>query len=85
MIIFSASEIYNSDIWPRGLILGTAIVRVGDYIGTYADDTDETTGYPVPLADGNSSIEDDQDRDELNAILKELGFYTETEFPKCCV
>ena len=79
MIMFLATDIYDSDLWPHGLLVGTAIVRVGDYIGKYADDADETTGYPVLLADGCSSVDGGQDRDELRATLKELGFYTVTD------
>ena len=79
MIMFFANDIYDSDLWPQGLLLGSAIVRVGDYIGKYADDADETTGYPVLLADGCSSINDDQDGNELDATLRELGFGVEID------
>ena len=62
----------------RSLLIGDTLVRVGNYIGTYAANANETTGYPVCLADG-STIADDQDRDELRSTLQRLGLDTECD------
>jgi len=60
------------------LAIGTSRVLVGDHLGTYDDDADEATGYPVSLVDG-STIADCMDRDELRSMLRALGFGVETD------
>ena len=68
----------TSASWCQGVRIGGTIVEIDEYIGIYDDDADETTGYPITLADG-STIAGDQDRDELRALLKPLGLTTETD------
>ena len=60
------------------LAVGTSRVLVGDHVGTYADDADETTGYPVVLVNGDV-IADCQDRDELRSTLQTFGLGVETD------
>ena len=58
--------------------LGSSRCFIGDHIGTYDDNADETTGYPVVLINGDVLI-DDQDRDELRSMLIGLGLDVETD------
>jgi len=68
----------DTDILGRRILaVGNSQVLVGDHIGTFADDAGDT-GYPVVLVNGDPII-DDQDRDELRALLNELGFDFETD------
>ena len=62
----------------RSLLIGGTLVRVGDHLGTYADDADEQTSLPIVLVDG-STVSNDQDRDELRSALQRLGLGVETD------
>ena len=61
------------------LAIGASRVLVGDHVGTFDVGADETTGYPVTLVDGSSTVDDDRDRDELRSILGDLGFDVEAD------
>ena len=61
------------------LCIGTSHVLVGDHVGTFDVGADETTGYPVTLVDGSSTVDDDRDRDELRSTLSALGLGVESD------
>ena len=71
------NDIYVDD--NNVLYFGNVCFNVGDTIGTYCQDSDENTGYPIALGDGSSYICDDMDRDEFSSMLKSVGFETETD------
>lgn len=61
-----------------GVYYGSSQVLVGDHIVLYADNADETTGYPCVLPNGDT-IDDDRDLNDLLADLNSLGYETEAD------